>query len=234
MNASLIEQERADWQDAYDALMTFASKGPFEKEILKAKEIFFSRLGRTHEVVEDLYEFSSQTFLEWYLFEYVTTNFQKSPAVIYTTLALDAEIRIKTIERCLFHHWSLFEVVGIKEGRLTLRDLLYNCDRQIVMNEKFPEFRIWKVKLGQIVQARLYPYAHDEHCYFLTHAWLHPEREAALIRKMGETQSASWLPHTDLLLSFFEAVVRSFGLEGQLTVSQAGNWFYQELSKRYA
>ena len=51
--------EREKWQKAFDALLKYSSEAAFQPELLAAKEIFFSKLGRSHEMKQDLYEHSS-------------------------------------------------------------------------------------------------------------------------------------------------------------------------------
>lgn len=228
-----IEQERKEWLNAWESLLSFASKGPFSKEILKAKEIFFSKLGRAHEISENLYEISSHSFLEWYLFHYITKAFNKTPAVTYITLALDSEIYLQTIERSLFHHWSLFEVAAVGKSDIILNDLLFSKQRRLLLNPSWPEYKVWKVKAGQIIQARLFHYASGE-ASFLTHLWIHPHSETELLKKICQKRAQLWTLHEDFLLSSFETAVRTHEIEGQLKVSRASNWNYRELMKKYA
>lgn len=225
--------ERAEWNEAYQSLLKFSSEGPFAKEVLKAKEDFFGRLGRAHEVSEDLYELSSHTFLEWYLFTYISTAFHKTPAVVYVTLGLDTEDHLAWIHRSLFHHWSLFEVVGETADILILRDLLFGHDRRLFRDPLMPEFMAWKVKVGQIIQTRLFEFS-DGKTHFMTHLWLHPQREAELLRTVCEKRRPMWSRHEEMLSLCIETVARTFGIESQLSVSQASNWNYQELKKKYA
>jgi len=224
---------RHDFQAAFDACLRFASEGPFQKELLKAKEHFFGRLGRSHETAEDLYESSSQSFLEWYLFNYVTRAFHKTPAVIFVTLGLDAEKHLRMIEAALLQRWSLFEVKSVQSNAIVLKDLLFQKERKLYYEPQMTEYRVWRVKVGQIIQARLFPYA-DFPYYFMTHCWLHPQREEGLLKEVTDQRAKLWSLHTEFLVASFETLVRTYGIESQLSVSRASNWNYQELVKKYA
>jgi len=231
--SSAIEQERKEWQESWDSLLAFASQGPFSKEILKAKEIFFSKLGRAHEISENLYEIASHSFLEWYLFHYTTKAFNKTPAITYITMALDSEVHLQCIGRSIFHHWSLFEVLSVGKSEILLQDLLFSRKRRLFFDPSWPEYQVWKVKEGQVIQARLFYYS-SQPASFLTHFWLHPHSERELLKKICQSRSKLWTLHEDFLLSSFETAVRTHELEGQLKVSRASNWNYRELMKKYA
>jgi hypothetical protein len=228
-----VVAERSLWQESFDRLLKFASEGPFEKEIVRAKELFFAKLGRAHEVHEELYEISSHSFLEWYLFNYITRPFHKTPAVVYTTLGLDSEIYTSVIERSLFNHWSIYEVLEHKKDFIYLKDLLYGRTRRLFYQPDFQVFKSWKVKAKQMVQARLFPFS-DQQSHFLTHLWLHPKSETDLLKKIGQSRQRRWTTHEDLLVASFETAVRGRGLESQFAVSQASHWNYKELWKKYA
>ncbi len=224
---------RKDYQTAFERLLKFASDGPLAKEIVSAKEEFFARLGRAHEKREDLYEIATQSFLEWYCYNYQTKAFHKSPAVIYTTLAMDNEIYVQTIERALLYRWSFYEVQKVDKEWIELKDLLFLQTRKVYHERRFPEFRVWKPKVGQIIQARLFLYP-DEQGYFMTHAWIHPVSETDLLKKTCEAQTQVWSAHEGLLMESIEAAARTLGLETQLSVSRASNWYYQELKRKFA
>ena len=224
---------RHQWQEAFDELLQFGSQGAFEKEILRAKELFYQNLGRSHEMGEALFESASQSFLEWYLFEYTTRNFHKTPAVIFVTLGLSSEFNIRAIERSLNNHWSIFKVEKISQNHVEAKDLLWNKTRHIRLIREGPESRMWKPSTGQIFQTRLFPWPSSEE-FFYTHIWLHPEKEYKLIETLCAKRSSLWSLHKMMLLASFEAAIRSFGIEKQLTISQASNWNYAELMKRYA
>lgn len=225
--------ERKRWQAAYDHLLKFASEGVLEREILGAKEVFFAKLGRAHEMREELYETASLSFLEWYLFEYQTKLFAKRPAVVFMTLGLGTTADLKSVEQSLFDHWSIYEVLKVTKERVLLKDLLFSKVREVINDSEAAEFKLWKVKAGQIMQARLFP-LEDSELHFFTHIWLHPKPEDQVLVKLCERQQKKWSRHQDFLLSCFEAAVRSYGLQKQLKASQSNNWIYQDLWKKYA
>ncbi len=225
--------EKQVWQKTFDRLLKFGSEGLLETEILKAKEVFFSKLGRSHEMKEDLYETASQSFLEWYLFNYPTQTYGKTPAVAFYTLERGSEEDRSIIERSLFFHWSIYEVTKMSRDQVYLKDLLFGKIRRVVYDSEDPEFRIWRVKPGQLIQTRLF-HLSLENLHFFTHLWLHPSPEDQVLKKLCLRRQTKWSRHTDLLISSFEAVIRSHGLRSQIKASGSSNWMYQELWKNYA
>lgn len=226
-------KERKAWTESYDDALKFASQGVLERELLQAKEVFFAKLGRAHEMREEIYETASQSFLEWYIFEHSTKLFGKRPAVVYLTLSLGSPADLKAVEKALFDHWSLYEVLSISKSRVVLKDLLFGQKREVVNDSEASEFRLWKVKVGQVIQARLFE-LEQKPLYFFSHIWLHPSPEDEILKKICQKRSKMWSRHHDFLLACFEAAVRSYGLQKQLRASQSNNWIYQDLWKRYA
>lgn len=225
--------ERTQWQGCFDRLLKFGSEGVLKDEVLQAKKIFFAKLGSVHEMKEELFEATSQSFLEWYLFDYQTWLFSKSPAVVFGTLGLGSPEDQVWMDRALFEHWSLYEVLEIAPAHLKLKDLLFHQTRTILYDPQSPEARLWKIKVGQIIQAR--PFELSKAPYMiLTHLWIHPDSEKELIFKICEKQAKRWSRHKTFLLEAFEAVVRSIGLQHQIQVSRSTNWLYRELAKKYA
>lgn len=226
--------ERASWQEAFDDILVFASSGILEKEILAAKEIFFSKLGRAHEMKEGLYENASQSFLEWYLFEYETQCFTKSPVLAFLTLRGYQGKDQEKLERALFNHWSIYRVSAVNSYEMILEDLLFMKKRRVLYDSSLPEAKLWKAKEGNLIQARLFPLANeDDPSYFVTHLWIHPRTEEQVIEKICLRRKSLWGRHSDFLLASFAAAVRSYGIQNQITSSGAHNWMYQELQKRY-
>jgi hypothetical protein len=139
------------------------------------------------------------------------------------------------LERSLFNHWSVYEILAIHEDRLLLQDLLLGHERSVLKDESSSEFRGWKVEIGQLIQCRLFSIG-DENSktYFFTHRWLHPAPEDKVLKKLCLRRQPLWTLHKDLLLSAFEAAVRSYGIQSQIKASGSRNWLYQDLQKRFA
>lgn len=226
-------QEKAEWQGAFDELLRFGSEGVLKDEILQAKKIFFSKLGSTHEMREDLYEATSRSFLEWYLFDYQTWVFSKSPAIVFVSLKLGTKAQLEWIERSLFEHWSLYEVVQVKKYEIELRDLLFKKNRQVAYDSGTPDSKVWRVKEGQLVQARLFELS-TKPWHFLTHLWIHSNDEKTRLEKICERESQKWSRHKTLLLECFEAAVRTYAIHQQIRAANQSNWLYLELEKKYA
>ncbi|MDB5038871.1 MAG: hypothetical protein JWQ35_2399 [Bacteriovoracaceae bacterium] len=225
-------EERAQWQTAFDDLLKFGSEGVLKEEILQAKKIFFSKLGSTHEMREELYETSSQSFLEWYLFDYQSWLFSKSPAVVYASLKLGSRSDQELIEKSLFEHWSIYEVLAVGNKEMILDDLLFKKRRQVAYDGNTPDSKLWQVKPGQVIQTRLFE-LQTEPWFFLTHLWIHSDDEKDGLKKMCAVQSRKWSRHKNFLLECFEAVVRSHGIQNQIRASRSINWLYKELEKKY-
>lgn len=225
--------QRKAWVESYEDVLKFASQGVLERELLQAKEVFFAKLGRAHEMREEIYEAASQSFLEWYVFEYTTKLFAKRPAVVYLTLNLGAGEHLRAIEKALFDHWSLYEVLKITREKVVLKDLLFHQTREVIHDTEAEEFRLWRVKVGQVIQARLFE-LEEKSLYFFSHIWLHPSPEDQVLKRICQKRRKMWSRHHDFLLASFEAAVRSYGLQKQLKASHSNNWIYQDLWKRYA
>jgi hypothetical protein len=230
-------QDRSEWQKAFDELLKFGSEGVLKEEILQARKIFFSRLGSAHEMKEDVFETTSQSFLEWYLFDYQTWRFSKSPAVVFTTLELGSRKVKEWIRRALFEVWSLYEVFDLRANEILFKDLLFGGSKTILRRALYdqdsPDSKLWKVKKGQVVQVRLFESSQSP-WYFFSHLWIHPDREIEHLKSICSNQRQRWSRYKTLLLECFEAVVRSHGLQRQLHAANAPNWLYQELTKKYA
>jgi hypothetical protein len=100
-------------------------------------------------------------------------------------------------------------------------------------SHNWKEFKLWKVKVGQVIQARLFELK-EKPLYFFTHIWLHPSPEDRILKRICQKRRKRWSRHHDFLLACFEAAVRSYGLQSQLKASHSHNWIYQDLWKRYA
>lgn len=228
-DASLYLAARKIWQEDFDDLLLWASEGVLKHELMEAKNVFFSKLGRAHEMKEDIYETASQSFLEWYLYDYKTTLFDKTPAVVFATLHPERS----SLQRWLVEKWSLYEVEEMGVRSVHLRDLLTKISRSVVYDPESPECRAWKVEPGQIIQTRLFEIA-DSQEWFFTHLWLHPKTEKKILENLCHIRVEDWMRPTAFLQSCFESVVRSHGVQGQIQAANTHNWLYEDLKKRYA
>lgn len=230
---SLLEHENADWPDFFQSLLDRFSSGPYEGELLAAKSIFFEKLGRSHEIRQEYFDSVSQSFLEWYIFDYVLTKSQKTPAVTFVVNRMGDEFEVERLRHALFHHWSLFEVVKTSSDRIDLKDLLVGVDRQIVYSTHDPSFRLWKVESGQIIQARLFRLP-SRGLHFATHVWLHGAQEKENLLQVVEAYRPRWGLHREMLRQALECLIRSLGLRDQMMAVSNRNWIYQDFVKKHA
>jgi hypothetical protein len=230
---SLIEHEKADWPDFFQSLLDRFSKGKYEAELLRAKTIFFEKLGRSHEIRQEYFDSVSQSFLEWYIFDYVLLNSKKTPAVTFVTNQLGEDHEIERLRQALFHHWSLFEVIKHEGDQVELKDLLVGVHRKLLYENSDPSFRLWKVQSGQLVQARLFRLP-SSGVHFATHVWLHGDGEKANLQQVIDQYRPLWGLHREMLRQALECLVRSLGLRDQMMAVSNKNWIYQDFVKRHA
>ncbi|TVQ76628.1 MAG: hypothetical protein EA369_09930 [Bradymonadales bacterium] len=235
MEELLNSSERREdlWTQSFEGLVDFFSKGEFEKELMRAKSIFFSKLGRTYEMEESFYNAVSQSFLEWYLFDYCLAGRQKSPAILSFSLDRGSEAERGWLKASIFHHLSVFEVRKILPGEIVLRDLLFSVERRVRKRKEDGLFQSWRAELHQIVQARLFPVESGSNQYFATHIWLHPETEYKKLRDLCRQYSEVWGLHREMLRELLECLIRSYDLSDQLAVLRSQNWLYRDFYKKY-
>jgi len=220
------------WTTRFESLVTFFSTGEFEKELLRAKNFFFTKLGRTHEMEEAFYNAVSQSFLEWFLFDYQLAKQEKSPAVTFMSREWGNEEEKAWVANCLFHHHSLFEVKAVKADKLTLRDLLIQKNRFLSYDKSDPSFQVWNIQEGQVIQARLFS-DEDPSFHFFTHFWLHPESEWKDLKRFAESFAPRWGLHREMLRNLLECLIRSYHIADQLAAVRNRNWVYGDFFKRY-
>lgn len=218
------------WASAFENLLSVFSSGPFENDLHEAKEVFFAKLGRSHEMKESTYEAVSQSFLEWYLYDYSLPRMQTTPVVVYLTRGWGGSEERAVLKTSLLQHWSLYRVGNIGENQVELEDLLVLKKRTLRCD---PSNLAWQFRKGQVVQLRLFPYA-DSDAYFATHFWVHPVAEADQLEKICQSQQVLSQRPMSFLTQCFECLIRSLSLEPQMRAAQAPNWMYLELMKRYA
>ncbi len=228
----------ARWQKAFDDAVSVASTGLFETEIQEAKKIFFTRLGASHEMKADIFEAASRSFLEWYLYDYPTRQFMKSPLLTLLTLGSLREESAECLRQSVHHRWSLYRIEKELKGELVLTDLVVGMERHLWFDRDHIESKVWQLERGQIIQARLFPLQRAPHSvahhYFMTHPWIHPASESALLTALCQKVGKSWAVPQEFLIEAFETVVRSQNIHRQVRTSSQSNWYYQELKKRYA
>lgn len=220
------------WSAQFEDVLMLLTAGRFEKELFRAKEIFFKKLGRSHEEKNNFYEAISQSFLEWYVFDYECEASGKTPAITFFSQNYGTPSLRDFLKKSLFHHWSFFKVESIEDENVVLEDLLIGCQRNYSVEGNESSIYLWKPKVGQIVQARMFE--REDRTNFATHIWVHPESEYSGLEKLFKELRSRWGLHRDLLKDFLEGLLRSLELGDQLRVVGGQNWIYQELIKSYA
>lgn len=221
------------WSDLFDRLTQMFSSGDYQQELMDAREIFFEKIGESHQIKEAFYETVSLAFLEWYLFENQLKNHKKSPAVVAYSLKLLGADELEVLRRALFQIWSIFSVESFDQKQIRLKDLLF-CQTRVINREVNASWiRSWNVKKAQLIQGRLFPVGENEE-YLLTHFWLHPESENNRLTKLCKQMSLKWKRHENFLLHAMECAIRTLNLQEQLSVSKRENWMYRDLETQYA
>ncbi len=226
-------EESAEWPDFFQMLLEMFSKGIYEKELLRAKSIFFEKLGRSHEMRQEYYDSVSQSFLEWYIFDYALEISNKTPAVSFVMNKMGTEHEIERARHALFHHWSFFEVKKMQGSEVVLEDLLVGKKRSLYYNATDVGFRLWKVEPEQIIQARLFRLPKKD-LHFATHVWLHGASEREHLMEVVNHYRPKWGLHREMLRQALECLVRSLAMREQMVAVSNRNWIYQDFVKRHA
>lgn len=232
MSLSVIE-ERERWVSLFERILPLVSEKEFADVILEAKSQFFQKLGRSHERDEERFESATQSFLEWYLFDYRVKPVGKSPALIILARPWVQEEDSEQLEEALFHHWSLYEVLEKEKTSVRVKDLLVGVERRILYDDKDPISRSWLVKKEQVIQTRLFP-SRQEGLQVATHIWLHAESEFENLKSICARYQKSWRPPLHFLQDCLDCLIRSLSLQDQMQALRSANWIYKELRTRHA
>jgi len=221
-----------EWNQEFEKMVEKYSVEPFSYDLDLARKMFFERIGRAHENQASIYDSVSQSFLEFYLFDYPLSQYGR-PAVIVEN---DLNGTSDWLRQTIFHRWSLFEVMDIDPEKIVLKDLLFRQLRFLDRSASSEWISSWKPEKSQIVQARLFPLESQvvPKTYSCSYIWLHSSTEANELKKIGEKLSMRWEQHTEFLKRLMEAHIRSLSLSEQMTAMRTKNFFYQELYKKYA
>lgn len=226
-------QHREEWEALFQYLLELFSRPPFEQELLRAKGIFFEKLGRSHEMREEYFDSVSQSFLEWYIFDYQMLSRRKSPAVTFVVNDWGSARQRELLRQALVHHASVFEVKSFDDHFVELEDLVVPVRRRLFYDRERVGFRLWKVEAQQIIQARIF-WSEELQAYFATHLWLHGDLERELVRKALLPFQKKWGLHREVLRHLLECLIRSLSLREQMAAVSNRNWIYQDWIKRYA
>lgn len=141
------------YEAPFEQLTSFATGPEFAGAVLDARRAWFAGHG---EVFEDDRSFDARmaAFFDYFVFEFPTPPHGRTPARLFLERHGDrfgAEERL-AVEGFVRTHRSLFEVRGLAEGRVRVRDLFHGGLLEVV------ERRLWAgVQRGDLVEARVIP-----------------------------------------------------------------------------
>ena len=118
-----------------EKLLTFSTSTRYDDEVARAFDMFWG--GRRRLKGPRLNEGDSARFLEWYIFDYKTARYGKTPVELYQ------EFRGYTLpdeERGLLRQWQtsrfgLYEVTGVWATQVGLRDFFENEPLTVLAEE---------------------------------------------------------------------------------------------------
>jgi hypothetical protein len=138
-------------QELIERILVEASSGENEKEIRRAKDLYFEQIKDLRED-DTSYERLISCFQNWYLFDRPMDDGRGTPVQVFAATA-----KLSAKERSLLgamaaNIHSLFEVLRIAEGGLTLRDLFTSEVLQVSERRTLAG-----LDKGDILEARLLP-----------------------------------------------------------------------------
>lgn len=138
-------------QELIERILVEASQGENEQEIRRAKDVYFEQIKDLRED-DTSYERLISCFQNWYLFDRPMDDGRGTPVQVFAaTAGLSAKERSLLGAMAANIH-SLFEVLRISEGGLTLRDLF--TSEVLRVSERRTLAGLDK---GDILEARLLP-----------------------------------------------------------------------------
>ena len=154
-----------------DTLFSFASAGPLEAEIRRARAEFFADVKDVY-AEEEFFEERINAFLEWYSFDRTIGRSGKTPLDLFFEAShgrLKAD-ELEYLEGLMKARHAIFELTRIVEGRVDVRDA-FSGGRFAVI-ERRP---LVTLKTGDLCETRLVPYKGE---LFFTRTFLVHPREA--------------------------------------------------------
>jgi hypothetical protein len=138
-------------QELIERILVQASSGENEKEIRRAKDVYFEQIKDLRED-DTSYERLISCFQNWYLFDRPMDDGRGTPVQVFA-----ATSKLSAKERSLLgaiaaNIHSLFEVLRITDGGLTLRDLFTSEVLQVSERRNLAG-----LNKGDILEARLLP-----------------------------------------------------------------------------
>lgn len=160
-----------NYSDGIEKLTIYFSSPQYEKEVLSAKQEFFSDVG-VDDKESDRYERWMNTFFDWYLFTRPLSGTDLPPARF--ALEIDEFQQLHGDEKRIFINLSLCEhsllqFIKIKNEYVYFNDLFRRKKVKVVNNEF-----VLTLEKGDICDARLIP---DDDNYFFSKGFCNHPRE---------------------------------------------------------
>ena len=222
------QSQHKKWLETYGALIVHGSN-EYGEAILKAKDVFFAKLGRSDENSRELYDGMSETFLEWFLFDY---ELDRSGTTVASRYIAAGGLHQKLIRLAQQNVWSVFKVKKVKGNEIHLKDLLNKAVYKVFLDFSTEASAYWFFKRGQIIQARLFP-NEDKKTFFLNQAWFHPYSETKIVKKLCGKMRKNGSDTEAFLVSSFEVAVRSERVKEHRNVEDMNKYLYSEIWDKY-
>lgn len=184
----------------YEQVVRFASEGPLDGELKRAKAEFVERTGDIFES-DETFERRIAGFLEWYTLDRATSGGRR-PIDLFVEKRQGEGIDAQELERLsglLRTHLSLFEFRKAKNEHLMLTDLL-NPDKKGAKVEVYERRKPAGLESGDILEARLVPY--EGKLMFSEAVMVLPREGHKVIAKVAKkyrSSASDSMPRIDLL-----------------------------------
>ena len=171
------------FQEYMEKLVESVTTKEFSEEVIKAKKEYFSKVG---EIFEDDKYFENRmvSFTEWYCFDRISEQYQKSPLehFIDTNMPIWSKQKLDIYTEFLKNIHSVFYVNKIKKDEVVIQDMSDSKKFTISMNQSNLIFH-----KKDIFEARLIPF--KEEYYFSGSFCFHPNQIYRKIKKKLKEKS---------------------------------------------
>ena len=154
-----------------DHLFSFASAGPLEDEIRRARAAFFADVKDVY-AEEEFFEERINAFLEWYCLDRTIGTTGKTPLALFLEASHGAlkDDELSYLEGLSRSRHAIAELTRVSEGRVDVRDV-FTGDR-FAVTERRP---LVTLRPGDLCETRLVAYKGETH---FTRTFLVHPREA--------------------------------------------------------
>jgi hypothetical protein len=186
-------------QTPIDKILAEFAEGDHADEVKKARDQFFAQLKDLRED-DSSYERLTSCFLNWYVFDRCMDDGRGTPLQVFAQDSARSKDQKTSCAAMAAGIHSLFEVVRLREGGLTLKDL-FSLERLVVSERR----QVAGLTHGDILEARLVPVA--QRLVFAPAAFvLHPRPAHDLIRKAIRRSRLTGAPNPMDLIQRLQAL----------------------------